>query len=127
VLEETKHLYYNAIIIFQVGYQVSNFLINQPSCALISDPSPGHPESALVPRLIFLQIPRHIFSSYQMYEATAKRIEQSHIMNTVKTPVVCYLRVYCLEVFKRVRAFLCGIRSAIRTLLNIINRHTQFY
>ena len=36
VLEETKHLYYNAIIIF--GYQVSNFLINQPSCALISDP-----------------------------------------------------------------------------------------
>lgn len=50
VLQEKKHLYYNAIMIF--GYQESNFISNQPSCELISDPSSGHPEHALVPHLI---------------------------------------------------------------------------
>ena len=53
--------------------------------------------------------------------------------NIVKTLVVrylrrrLYLRIYSQEVLKRVSAFLCGIKSAIRTLLDLINRHTQFY
>jgi len=47
--------------------------------------------------------------------------------STVKTLVVRYLRIYSQEVLKRVSAFLYGIRSAIRTLLDLINRHTQFY
>ena len=63
-----------------------------------------------------------------MYEATvtAKRIEQAHTMDSVKTLVVHYLRIYVQEVLKRFSALLCGIRSA-RTLLDLINRHMQFY
>ena len=48
VLEETKHLYSNVIKII-LGYQVLNLLIDQPSYALISDPSSEHSEHATIP------------------------------------------------------------------------------
>ena len=58
-----------------------------------------------------------------MYEATAKRIEQAHTMDSVKGLIVRYLRIYGQEVLKRVSALLC-VRSA-RTLLVLIREVLQ--